>query len=677
MADLYRKLGPQGRALLQQGENTLTFDGSADVTPQELDFLIYELRTPKPDTSVSTVLSYLYNYIPFIKYEHNLRLIISAFLDSPVCFQRCNFEENYLIIEVFKLIADKKLRVSQPTLSIKSFYDIIQKTIVHFQAMNPVENSWKVLPIIAGLFLSNELRNEIYISKNFLEYKWFFRDWDSQMMHVFKQSLSYSLARIHSNEVVYLSLVSLAVVYKKDEDVHGYTQGISDEFIIDKLFELMFTDKGTLIYRLLFTLDPNDRNSEATVQKQVFQKPVIKHLNKLSFLLEAYFSKLTRGPGSEKLISDSLFKLSQFNKQLSHSTSTSIFNVKVEDKASPLALQFWNLMKTLLFSEIIILQGILTRFLTSRRGFFRTGSLEHEYRQVSPKILTNLYYVNFILLSIGQGGFDNYNFVYHLALELVQSTPYFEQLTKRLMYDYTEVNPNPEVLNSNYVMNSKVLFVLGLWENYLQSGKTNEMFTLEIYDTCLNLAREKYNNDIIEASHSVLLFYFSTSKTPRVKECLNYVQLLISQFPATLSPNQLTIAIETVGKKIMSTPSGEEFFDFLVMKCVQTRSGVPIKPGQTGESQGSARTTPDTVREAAILTLVQLLPYFPLSRFLNWLDEIWTLVIRSNESEGKFLEASLWNALGANLDLNRSELAIRWWYNEKKLTSKGVWNAKI
>ena len=36
--------------------------------------------------------------------------------------------------------------------------------------------------------------------------------------------------------------------------------------------------------------------------------------------------------------------------------------------------------------------------------------------------MTNLYYINFILLSIGQGGFDNYNFVYYLTIELALTT---------------------------------------------------------------------------------------------------------------------------------------------------------------------------------------------------------------------------------------------------------------
>ena len=34
-------------------------------------------------------------------------------------------------------------------------------------------NSWKILPIITGILLSNELRDQLYTEVNFVEYKWF------------------------------------------------------------------------------------------------------------------------------------------------------------------------------------------------------------------------------------------------------------------------------------------------------------------------------------------------------------------------------------------------------------------------------------------------------------------------------------------------------------------------
>ena len=36
------------------------------------------------------------------------------------------------------------------------------------------------------------------------------------------------------------------------------------------------------------------------------------------------------------------------------------------------------------------------------------------------------------------------------------------------MNNYQEINMYPDVLNSNYIDTSKILFVLGVWENYFQ-----------------------------------------------------------------------------------------------------------------------------------------------------------------------------------------------------------------
>lgn len=119
MSNLYQSLGPQGRALLSQNgpgiPSTLLGTPNTNLSPQELDFLINELRNPKPDTTINKVLGYLYNYIPYIRHEHNLRLVIASFLNCPVCFggsgtsinSSFEFEKNYLIIEVVKLIIDK------------------------------------------------------------------------------------------------------------------------------------------------------------------------------------------------------------------------------------------------------------------------------------------------------------------------------------------------------------------------------------------------------------------------------------------------------------------------------------------------------------------------------------------------------------------------------------------
>ena len=819
MSNLYQSLGPQGRALLSQNgpgiPSTLLGTPNTNLSPQELDFLINELRNPKPDTTINKVLGYLYNYIPYIRHEHNLRLVIASFLNCPVCFggsgtsisSSFEFEKNYLIIEVFKLIIDKKLKISMPVISIKQFYTIILKELQNFQHYNPIMNSWKILPIITGILLSNELRDQLYTEVNFVEYKWFFANLDKEIYQLFNNALPYSLSQSLDNNINYLSLMSLALVFKNSERHHKdssdtvvHTKNISNIFMIQKLTEMIFLDRkvSMLVYQKFFQLNPHNENIESVILNDIMNKPVVKHLNKLSFLLEHYFSALDFTQLEDQVVGQSLIIITNFNKHLNHETKNyTLFNnfnntPDARTGNNPLTQNFWFTMKNLLFSQIIIFQGILSRFLTANsrlltnKTFFwfspkkysgnridttnNNNNIEYQYKDISLQIMTNLYYINFILLSIGQGGFDNYNFVYYLTIELALTTGVrFEKLTLCLMNNYQEINMYPDVLNSNYIDTSKILFVLGVWENYFQQmnrltqHRQQEIFNKEIYNIVINLvdAKKYTNNDLLEASHSVLLFYFANNSKVNLDDVMRYVELVLEQFPQRISATQLSIAIETIGKKILSNPisynnynsrgntifinSAEKFFIFLLNKYSRIEPGVPIKPksitsvlssgsGEANVSFTSAqpvneieahatlntleqegklandvidenkakapskkiikkylpdlvgktktnsdnhpfeffdtRLTPETAREATIVSLINLVPYFPLSVFIPWLNQVWDLIVRSDSKEQQFLFNMLWKVISESLDINRGDLAIRWWYEEKQFTAK-------
>lgn len=819
MSNLYQSLGPQGRALLSQNgpgiPSTLLSTPNTNLSPQELDFLINELRNPKPDTTINKVLGYLYNYIPYIRHEHNLRLVIASFLNCPVCFggsgtsisSSFEFEKNYLIIEVVKLIIDKKLKISMPVISIKQFYTIILKELQNFQHYNPIMNSWKILPIITGILLSNELRDQLYTEVNFVEYKWFFANLDKEIYQLFNNALPYSLSQSLDNNINYLSLMSLALVFKNSERHHKdssdtvvHTKNISNIFMIQKLTEMIFLDRkvSMLVYQKFFQLNPHNENIESVILNDIMNKPMVKHLNKLSFLLEHYFSALDFTQLEDQVVGQSLIIITNFNKHLNHETKNyTLFNnfnntPDARTGNNPLTQNFWFTMKNLLFSQIIIFQGILSRFLTANsrlltnKTFFwfspkkysgnridttnNNNNIEYQYKDISLQIMTNLYYINFILLSIGQGGFDNYNFVYYLTIELALTTGVrFEKLTLCLMNNYQEINMYPDVLNSNYIDTSKILFVLGVWENYFQQmnrltqHRQQEIFNKEIYNIVINLvdAKKYANNDLLEASHSVLLFYFANNSKVNLDDVMRYVELVLEQFPQRISATQLSIAIETIGKKILSNPisynnynsrgntifinSAEKFFIFLLNKYSRIEPGVPIKPksitsvlssgsGEANVSFTSAqpvneieahatlntleqegklandvidenkakapskkiikkylpdlvgktktnsdnhpfeffdtRLTPETAREATIVSLINLVPYFPLSVFIPWLNQVWDLIVRSDSKEQQFLFNMLWKVISESLDINRGDLAIRWWYEEKQFTAK-------
>jgi hypothetical protein len=558
---------------------------------------------------------------------------------------------------------------------------------------NPVNNCWKVLPIISGMSMSNELAYELYTELNAMEYRWFFYDWNKKMGQLFKKALNHSIAPSQSDDINYLALLSLAVTFKKGEPVNRYTSHIAPEFIVYKLTELLFeSPKSANVYRELFVV--NDESQAGAI----IQTPVVRYINKLSFILEAYIQSLPHKYKSFELIMTISKKLLHFNRELNFATLNSGFNHKESaSNQSELHKRYWYLLKLILFAETIIFQGILTRFAVIEKPQWRSRHMQSiisQNQQISLVILHNLYYTNFILLAIGQGGFDSYNFVYYFAVDLAsKNQEHFEGLTMELICNYQELNLHPHVVNHSYVIQSKILFVLGLWENYMQQNLPHGKFQREIFEICFDLAdTKKYNvYEITEASHSVLLVYFSQAKFENLPECIQYFDMLFEQHPQSLSATQLNIAIETIGKKILSTPilyhnseyetSSDEFLEYLYRKCGAAPSiAITTAPITTAVESSPAnnpyefqeRIIPNTTKESAVTTIINLIPYLPLSKFNLWLERIWVLIETSHPEEKIFLTGILWTVISENLDLNRSELAYHWWYEVKKLPLIGI-----
>lgn len=716
--------------------------------PLELDFLVNTLRNPPKGASVQTILGYLYNYLPYVKHEHNLRVVFSSFLNNPVCFGPTvpAFHDNYLIVEVFKLITDKKLRVSQPTLPVKTFYSVMAREMQNFVGFDPAANSWKVLPVICGISLSNALRDGLLT--NFFEYRWFFSDFDAEMHHLFTASFQKSFSSSSPGSIVDLALLCLALKVRPLESLGDYLGPVSPALVIKKLIALVFEHPGGAnAYRQFEAIRADDPDLDATVNTKVYQDPVAKHLNKFASMLEQLFQSLPHAEASHSVIQHTLTVMKQYNIQLNHFTQAHpVLNVSTDSLGENNAYeqQFWLFLKRVFFSEVLIFQGIISRFLSLKKvGLFRQlltpklhiSRLELEYCDISHLILHNLYFVNFVLMAIGQGGFDGYNFVYYVCLEILLKNNVndsFETFSRSLVEN---IDLRPDAFGENYVSRSKVLFAFGLWENYFQQApKKNGAFVQFIFNFTFDFVRDPFveDNQLIEAGHSVLLIFFSNKKDTQenLQQVLQYFELLVSQFPARLSAHQLSVAVETLGKKIMASPvqtqggmyanSVEEFLEFVYFKCASTTPGQPIekrtsvtftsaqpvseidasstlnqlkkhsdntdivkqnkhkKPKDLAfidvvslgkkdpHGQFAARVTPDTSREGILVAFMNVVPYLPMSIFARWLEKIWGLIAASSQSEQEFLVGKLWKVISENLDLNRCEIAYDWWYEEKR-----------
>lgn len=696
--------------------------------PQDLDYLIETLRNPPPGTSGHKLLGYLYNYVPFVKQEHNLRLIVLSFLNNRVFFSAPvpSFEENYLIVEVFKLICDKKLKVSQPVLSVKSFYTIILTEINNFTRFNPIQNSWKALPILTGMYLSSDLRDELYLKTEPLRYRWFFRDCDFQISHLFKDCLAYTLSSSMPPEITNLAFLCLSLKFNSLKDnIIDYTTKIEVKGLVHQLVQLVFsknTDTGLSVYSKFSDIDPASPRAEEFVVSNILNKPVFKHLNKLTSLIGAIIASLPSDRALSTLVASVMLLMLDFNENLNHFCSSSAFlNGSIESKkhASLYFSKYWALMKNILFSEMIIFRDVLTRFVYLGRNShlqkfsaIANMNLAVDYNHLSMKIIHSLYYLHYILIAIGQGGFDTYNFVYYLSLELClrnNSDLKFEDFSKFLIGNYQEVNLHYEALNRNYICRSKVHFVFGIWEYYIQEQvPRSTLFLNFIRQNVFEVVQNVKLDDIflLGAGHSVLLAYFTKTdiNATSIQQILSYTGLLIEQFPMKLSLSQLRIAIEILGKKSLSNPIiyddnlhnnlAENFLNFVYFKCANTSSGIMCGPksvflktskelvtgvpsetirsrNKCNESYSEERREPKTIREALIESFFNTIPYMPLTQMEYWLNKSMALIQSSNSEERMFLMGKLWKILSENLDLNRCEIAYNWWFRKRPATHLG------
>ena len=690
--------------------------------PLELDFLIDKLRNPPADITVHEVLSYMNYYVPYIKNEHNLKIVIANFLNNPTCFgsQDISLDEHYVIIEAFKSITDRKLKVSIPSLGLKLWYNIVLTSLINFANVNIRKNCWKVIPVLSGILLSNGLRDDMYTNYDPIEYYWYFKRWDDKAEQLLKRASYTVFLSPNVDEVYYLCLIGLSLIYKKTDSIETFVPPLASVLVCLLLTNLIFKNSyGIRCYTE--TLLPKHNSRQNNKGLSVLQRPVVKHLNKLSFFFESQLKELPVEPAFNFHLNETMGQFLLFNREMCFFAHT---HLNPKDLFSKTFDDFWFFMKNVLFSEVVLFQGILSRYLTSQAkspllsyvNIYRSQpsiSLSLQYKELALLILHNLYYLNFILSAVGRGGFENYNYVYYLSLELSYnrsvSSSEFEVLTKYLSADYKEMNLSPLVINNDYVACSKIIFVLGLWENYLNQGERNSRFVkFDVLPFCLNLLDEnRYKDkDLIEGAHSVLLKSFSNNDiSVSLEEAINYVGTLERQYPKLLSFHQLQIAIETIGKKVLSandfkgSPESRAsivrtFMDFLFSICdskmlgltdnlssrnfpdnIFSRNNDRSDDGGLSKSMDSHYNEDDinqnkknpTFREAFIISTMRVLPYIPITSFLENIGRIWHLIEVSNQSEKEYLISSLWGEISENMDLNRSDIAYAWWYERRKM----------
>lgn len=624
---MYR-LGAQGRALQQRLQqqpysSTHSFQSPSSQAQNDVNLLLSSLKTPGTLTSTN-LLSYIVHYLPRVKNEENLRLLMDAILSNHVIFShQINLEETYIVIEAIKATFDLKIKISEPSLPLTKFFHAIVTSVFE----SGVE-SWKKVLVITGILLSQP----VYQEQSIPETKSYFQTTYHSLANLNHELMLkiFQTVSINPVEINALTVISFACslpFFSPQQREHLPHEPI-----------LLFTTH--LIFQSPYGLQ------STTEALALSNSPVVKHLSRLSFLIE---NSLTHGVSFGALDS-TLNIILGFSENL---------HFRSQDTTQSL-----NVLKNIIFAVVIIFQGFVSYSLKLSSRISKA-----QYPTIATKILKTFFHLNFIIEKIGTGGFQAYNFVYITSVDALLQ--YSHKSAEQLGQYFSE----RVLLNSsNQYEVSKTLFALTYFETLCQSASVDyyENTILPMVDYIIHTTT--HSRSLMEAAHSVIIATFIPKNSHIIASTsINYLHTVLSQFPQLLSPTQLRIAIETIARAV-SPPSEayqlnkdnlRELLHTLYITCLNTRPGLPIPSPKVINKQGSSEDNnqPTSIRSAIICAMISTLPYLPVQILQNWLNNIWELIEKSDPVEFNFCELKLWEMISEGFDMQRGNVGITWWYN--------------
>ncbi|CAM9018409.1 unnamed protein product [Wickerhamomyces anomalus] len=376
---MYR-LGSQGRAAQQRLQqqpysSTVEFQTPSSQAQNDVNLLLSALKTPG-NLSSTNLLSYIVHYLPRVRNEGNLKLLMDAFFSNRVIFpEQIHLEETYMIIEAIKATFDSKIRVSEPTLPLTKFFHGVVSSIFE-SGVEP----WKKILVITGVILSQST----YQEQSIPETKHYFQTTYGSLINLNHELIMrvFQTTSINSEEVNALTAISLSCslpFFSPSQRQHVPHESI-----------LLFT------IHLIFQ-SPYGLGNHSTEFLAGSNSPVVKHLSRLSFLIE---NSLVHGV-SFGVLDSTLNIILRFSETL-HLRSANTD-------------QSWNVLKNGIFAVVIIFQGFVSYLLKLSNRLNK-----QHYSSIATKILQTFFHLSFIIEKIGTGGFQAYNFT--TSIEYYENT---------------------------------------------------------------------------------------------------------------------------------------------------------------------------------------------------------------------------------------------------------------
>ncbi|KAG0137152.1 hypothetical protein HOY82DRAFT_667162 [Tuber indicum] len=317
----------------------------------------------------------------------------------------------------------------------------------------------------------------------------------------------------------------------------------------------------------------------------------------------------------------------------------------------------WQILKAILFGSTMILQELTARIAESPL----LSGPDHG-PTFSSKILLILRNFYFITSRLGPNAFSSYNFVYLSAIDILTTYP---KPSEKFIIDITPAQAGtipptlPERLFDLYFLNTVEHFTHSLPQ------KINEETTLPCTSVYLLPSSDASLHAHFESAHSVMLSIIGAPKSADLGARILpfYVDTVFKTFPASLSAKQFRLAFGTLIRECsppQAISSLQPHLAEVIMEILAERAKMAsTEPLDNKVDEGAVGLSE---KDVCILALIDGLPAMEVGVMERWLDPTADLLnsVGNEGSKGRIRER-LWDVLSGELDVERAEVAVRWW----------------
>ncbi|KAI1917688.1 hypothetical protein LOZ12_001783 [Ophidiomyces ophidiicola] len=531
---------------------------------------------------------------------------------------------------------------------------------------------WRHLILLGGVLLGFEGQNRQSLSLH----------WRKRLESALVKALQLSLAELEKFPVAATHAIVLVLNYTFQLISDFERSQIDYDLLVPILVSsTYFSDEGLGSGYFLGAIDRDVREtggkkftwpeSSSSLQQinSILSSPLISSFGPLSRLM-AHSLENAQNPMLVVETTDRLFDLSrtlliQWRQNKLSEVDKSEEPEFLDDSTLKMTLPtLWRLLKSSLFSVIIVLRAALGRVLNDR-----ALASDHNAPFLASKALQVLRNLSFITDRIGHNSSSQLVFINLTSIDILSQYP-------KLSQDFLEgIRPSENgQIPAHPVDRCLDLFFLNTAENFtlILSPDVNERLLMSAALPYLAAGGNNNLLEIFEAAHSVVLAVLAApnSADMAAKHLPYYVDTLMNVFPQNLSARQFRLAFKTI-LRITAPPSplanSQPLLPSILLQLLYDRalaaSTNPL-PSPNDTADPSPSEGPLLSEQAVLaLTIVDCLCFLRVESLEEWLNLTAHLISQIQDRIMRnTCQERLWDALSSGeMDVERAYFCVTWW----------------